>query len=60
MHFRRYLTRCIDLYINTYGFGVGLAGLAYIGLGLGFVAATIFGVKVGDVVYHRVRSPFFR
>ncbi|KAG6831201.1 hypothetical protein H0H87_005917 [Tephrocybe sp. NHM501043] len=35
----------------TYGFGPGIGGLAYIGLGLGFLFATLFGAKTADQVY---------
>ncbi|KIM47059.1 hypothetical protein M413DRAFT_440604 [Hebeloma cylindrosporum] len=35
----------------TYGFRAGVGGLAYLGLGIGFVTATIFGAKFADKVY---------
>jgi len=54
-----HLIRVSDLYINTYGFGTGLAGLANIGLGLGFLAATLFSARFADQVYHWVRQPLF-
>ncbi|EGO01812.1 hypothetical protein SERLA73DRAFT_177339 [Serpula lacrymans var. lacrymans S7.3] len=39
------------LFSGVYGFSVGISGLAYIGLGLGFVLATAFGAKISDQVY---------
>lgn len=47
-----------DLFAEIYHFNVGLAGLAYIGLGVGFLAATIFGAKTSDKMYLRVRVRF--
>jgi hypothetical protein len=39
---------------DTYGFGPGVGGLAYLGLGVGFATATIFGAKFADQVYQYV------
>ncbi|KDR80330.1 hypothetical protein GALMADRAFT_62622 [Galerina marginata CBS 339.88] len=36
---------------KTYGFNAGIGGLAYLGLGIGFMSATIFGAKFADQVY---------
>ncbi|KAF8903320.1 major facilitator superfamily domain-containing protein [Gymnopilus junonius] len=36
---------------STYGFGAGIGGLTYLGLGVGFMLATIFGAKFADQVY---------
>lgn len=47
----------IAFFEETYGFGPGVGGLVYLGLGIGFVAATLFGAKVADPVYKRVRVP---
>lgn len=47
-----------DLFATVYHFSVGTAGLAYIGLGLGFLVATIFGAKISDQIYIRVRARF--
>lgn len=44
-----------EFFQTTYGFGPGIGGLAYTGLGLGFVLATIFGAKWADQVYKYVR-----
>lgn len=41
-----------DLFHNIYGFSTGIGGLVYIGLGLGFVLATIVGAKFSDQMYH--------
>ncbi|KZT12824.1 multidrug resistance protein 4 [Laetiporus sulphureus 93-53] len=40
-----------DLFTNVYGFNTGVSGLAYIGLGLGFISSTIIGASVADTVY---------
>lgn len=47
-----------EFFKTTYGFGPGVGGLAYTGLGLGFVLATIFGAKWADQVYKYVRFSF--
>ncbi|KAG6916739.1 hypothetical protein DXG01_005559 [Tephrocybe rancida] len=39
---------------TIYGFGEGIGGLAYIGLGLGFFLAAIFGAKTADQVYQHL------
>jgi predicted MFS family arabinose efflux permease len=44
-----------DFFTNTYGFTTGTGGLMYLGLGVGFFSATIFGAKFADQVYHYVR-----
>ncbi|KAI0091946.1 multidrug resistance protein 4 [Irpex rosettiformis] len=41
-----------ELFSVTYGFSPGIQGLCYIGLGFGFVLATIIGASVADKVYH--------
>ncbi|KAI9000887.1 multidrug resistance protein 4 [Trametes punicea] len=40
-----------DIFTGIYGFSVGVGGLAYIGLGVGFFAATLFGAYFADQVY---------
>ncbi|KAI0265179.1 multidrug resistance protein 4 [Gloeopeniophorella convolvens] len=40
-----------DLFAGTYHFSPGVAGLAYLGLGFGFILATILGGRYGDKVY---------
>ncbi|KIJ70225.1 hypothetical protein HYDPIDRAFT_104912 [Hydnomerulius pinastri MD-312] len=40
-----------DLFSEVYHFNVGIGGLAYIGLGLGFLLATVFGAKISDKIY---------
>jgi len=40
---------------KTYGFAPGVGGLAYLGLGVGFFLATIFGAKFADQIYKHVR-----
>jgi hypothetical protein len=44
----------VDLFRTVYGFSPGEGGLAYIGLGIGFILATIFGAKFADAVYQNV------
>ncbi|TFY57136.1 hypothetical protein EVJ58_g7205 [Rhodofomes roseus] len=43
-----------DLFTEVYGFSVGVSGLAYIGLGLGFMSATVVGASVADTIYHKL------
>lgn len=40
-----------DLFSEVYHFSTGISGLTYIGLGLGFLSATIFGVKLCGKIY---------
>lgn len=54
------LTWVLDVFTGIYGFSVGTGGLAYIGLGVGFVSATLASVYLSDGVYSRVRAPFFK
>ncbi|KAF9009997.1 major facilitator superfamily domain-containing protein [Cyathus striatus] len=50
-------TTFAEFFSTTYHFRPGVGGLAYLGLGIGFFAATIFGAKVADKVYqHLVRK----
>lgn len=46
------------LFAKIYHFSVGVSGLAYIGLGLGFFLATVFGAKISDQIYLGVRASF--
>ncbi|KIY70471.1 MFS general substrate transporter [Cylindrobasidium torrendii FP15055 ss-10] len=39
---------------QNYGFGIGVGGLVYIGLGVGFCLATIFASRTADQVYHHL------
>ncbi|KDQ64730.1 hypothetical protein JAAARDRAFT_28372 [Jaapia argillacea MUCL 33604] len=39
------------LFSEIYGFKAGVGGLAYLGLGLGFLIATVVGAKFSDAVY---------
>jgi hypothetical protein len=43
-----------DLFPNVYGFSAGITGLMYLGFGIGFLAATIFGATFSDTVYRKV------
>ena len=40
---------------QTYHLKAGISGLAYLGLGVGFFLATIFGAKFADSMYKHVR-----
>jgi hypothetical protein len=40
-----------ELFTKTYGFGIGTSGLAYLGLGVGFMMAAVFSAKFSDKVY---------
>lgn len=42
------------LFSDIYHFSTGVGGLAYIGLGVGFITATIFGAKISNKIYTRV------
>ncbi|KAF9553106.1 multidrug resistance protein 4 [Agrocybe pediades] len=39
---------------TTYGFSPGIGGLVYLGLGIGFFSATVFGAKFADGVYKKL------
>lgn len=45
-----------ELFSSTYGFGVGAAGLAYLGLGVGFITASAFSAWFSDKVYAYYRA----
>ena len=44
------------LFTDVYHFNTGAVGLAYIGLGIGFLLSTIFGGWFGDKIYQTVRT----
>ncbi|KAJ3726767.1 multidrug resistance protein 4 [Lentinula raphanica] len=45
-----------ELFNGIYGFDTGIGGLVYLGLGIGFLLATIFGAKTADQIYHYLAS----
>jgi len=45
-----------ELFTSTYGFGIGTSGLAYLGLGIGFITAAVVGVRFSDEVYAYYRA----
>lgn len=45
-------------FAETYHFSPGIGGLAYLGLGFGFLLATIFGAKFADGLYKWVCYSF--
>ncbi|KAG2367001.1 multidrug resistance protein 4 [Suillus spraguei] len=40
-----------DLFSEVYHFNVGIVGLTYIGFGVGFISAAIFGTKLSNKIY---------
>jgi len=44
-------TTFAEFFATTYHFRPGVVGLAYLGLGVGFVSATVFGAKSADQIY---------
>ncbi|KAJ7098686.1 multidrug resistance protein 4 [Mycena belliarum] len=42
------------LFSTIYGFNTGIGGLTYLGLGVGFIMATVFSAKLGNDVYHNL------
>lgn len=42
------------VFSTDYGFSTGAGGLAYLGLGVGFLIASLFGAKFGSEIYRRV------
>ncbi|KAH6917753.1 multidrug resistance protein 4 [Coprinopsis sp. MPI-PUGE-AT-0042] len=45
-----------ELFATTYGFKAGVGGLAYLGLGVGFVLSAIAGAKFANQVYLKLAS----
>ena len=45
-----------DIFADTYHFKTGVGGLAYLGLGFGFMAATMFGARTADHIYKYVSA----
>lgn len=43
-----------NLFSEVYHWSVGIGGLAYIGLGIGFILSAIMGAKVSDKLYSRL------
>lgn len=48
----------VDVFSTDYGFNTGAGGLAYLGLGVGFILASLFGAKFGSEMYGRVGVAF--
>lgn len=46
----------LELFTNTYGFGIGTSGIAYLGLGTGFILASVVGARFLDKVYAYYRA----
>jgi hypothetical protein len=51
-----FLTPTLDIFTHTYGFGIGTSGLAYLGLGFGFITASFFGAQFSDKVYAHYKA----
>jgi hypothetical protein len=47
-----------DIFTGTYHFGIGTSGLAYLGIGVGFAIAFVFGSKFADQIYKHVSICF--
>lgn len=47
-----------DIFSEKYHFSTGIGGLAYLGMGVGFLVATLFGVQFADRVYKHVSIRF--
>jgi hypothetical protein len=47
------------LFSEVYHFSIGIGGLAYFGLGVGFIFAAIFGAKLSNKIYLHVRQDFY-
>ncbi|KAL5519934.1 hypothetical protein ACEPAG_1594 [Sanghuangporus baumii] len=45
-----------DLFPETYGFSTGLAGLAYLGPGVGFCLSAVYGAYIGDGIYQKLTA----
>lgn len=45
-----------DLFTDVYHFSEGITGICYLGLGLGFMSATIFGASFADKVYQNLSA----
>ena len=45
-----------DVFSTDYGFNIETGGLAYLGLGVGFMAASLFGAKFGSEIYIKVSA----
>ncbi|KAE9388907.1 multidrug resistance protein 4 [Gymnopus androsaceus JB14] len=45
-----------ELFSDVYGFDTGIGGLVYLGLGVGFLLATVFGSQTADQIYHYLAS----
>ncbi|THU97778.1 MFS general substrate transporter [Dendrothele bispora CBS 962.96] len=43
-----------DSFHDIYGFGTGTGGLAYLGLGIGFLVSTYFGASTADSIYKKL------
>ena len=53
----QFLTRTSpELFTHTYGFGIGTSGVAYLGLGVGFIVASVVGARFSDKVYAHYRA----
>ena len=52
------LTWISGLFTGVYHWSIGVGGLAYLGLGLGFLISALIGAKLSDKVYLHVSSKF--
>lgn len=52
-------TTTTPFYTATYGFGPGIDGLTFLGLGIGFFSATLFGARFSNQIYIHVGFYFY-
>ncbi|KIK38330.1 hypothetical protein CY34DRAFT_15117 [Suillus luteus UH-Slu-Lm8-n1] len=45
-----------SLFSGVYHFSIGISGLAYLGLGLGFISATVFAVRLSGKIYNHLAA----
>ncbi|KAJ6595852.1 major facilitator superfamily domain-containing protein [Mycena vulgaris] len=49
-----FFTTLDGFFTTTYGFSIGISGLMYGGLGVGFLLATAFGARFSNMLYNRL------
>ncbi|KZT04894.1 MFS general substrate transporter [Laetiporus sulphureus 93-53] len=45
-----------ELFSSVYGFGPGIGGLTYLGLGIGFILGSFLGARYGDALYRYIAN----
>ncbi|KAG8962716.1 hypothetical protein FRC03_003870 [Tulasnella sp. 419] len=49
-------TTFTPLFRETYGWSAGVSGLGYLGMGIGFMVATVGGSRLLDVIYQKLKA----